>query len=190
LPDRICLPIVFDPEPLVADLSSLAKHDWTEHFVKANYQGSWDVLPLRAPIGATHPIQMIFPNPAVTEFVDTQFLDAAPAFQAVIAAFRCEAQTARLMRLSAGSTIHEHRDSDLDAAQGTARIHIPVVTNDDVAFLLNQRRVEMAAGSAWYLRLADPHAVHNRGASDRIHLVIDLIVNDWLDALLVAGAQA
>ncbi len=178
----------FDPEPLVADLAALERHDWTAHYVPANYRGSWDILPLRAPVGAKHPIQMIFPNPSATEFFDTPFLNAAPAFKAVIAAFQCEAQTARLMRLSAGSTINEHRDHDLDAEMGTARIHIPVVTNDDVTFLLNQTRVAMAPGSAWYLRLADPHAVHNRGTSDRIHLVVDFTVNDWLDGQLRAGA--
>jgi hypothetical protein len=38
----------------------------------------------------------------------------------------------------------------------------------------------MKPGEAWYLRLSDPHAVANRGSSDRVHLVLDLVVNDWL----------
>jgi hypothetical protein len=42
----------------------------------------------------------------------------------------------------------------------------------------------MAPGSAWYLRLADPHRVVNRGTSDRVHLVIDAVVNDWMLRLL------
>lgn len=189
LPDRIRLPLRFDPAPLVADLAALARHDWTAHYVPANYQGNWDILPLRAPVGAKHPIQMIFPSPTATAFFDTPFLDAAPAFRAVLAAFRCEAQTARLMRLSAGSSILEHSDYDLDAEMGTARIHIPVETNDDVIFRLNGERVEMKPGSAWYLRLADRHSVHNGGTSDRIHLVVDFVVNDWLDAQLRAGMQ-
>ena len=31
-----------------------------------------------------------------------------------------------------------------------------------------------------YLRLSDPHSVANNGAADRVHLVIDAEMNDWL----------
>ena len=188
LPDRICLPQRFDAAALAADLASLQAHDWTAHFVRANYSGSWDVLPLRAPYGETHPIRMIYPDPMATRYIDTPFLAQAPAFQAVIAAFACEARAARLMRLAAGSSIHRHCDPDLDAAQGMARIHVPIATHDDVVFLLNDRHVAMAVGSSWYLRLSDPHEVHNRGPTDRVHLVIDFVVNEWLTALLIASA--
>jgi hypothetical protein len=84
------------------------------------------------------------------------------------------------MRLTPGSIIREHRDHDLAAEWGAARIHVPITTNDDVDFRLNGRRVIMAPGEAWYLRLSDPHSVANRGASDRVHLVIDCVVDDWL----------
>jgi hypothetical protein len=63
------------------------------------------------------------------------------------------------------------------------RIHIPVVTNDDVEFYLNGSRVVLTAGSAWYLRLSDPHKVYNRGNAERVHLVIDAEVNDWMLAM-------
>jgi hypothetical protein len=84
------------------------------------------------------------------------------------------------MKLAAGSIIKEHRDHDLSYEHGFMRLHIPVVTNPDVEFLLNGRRVVMNPGECWYLRLSDPHAVANRGREDRIHLVIDTEVNEWL----------
>ena len=59
------------------------------------------------------------------------------------------------MRLTPGSRIKEHTDHDLRVENGAARIHVPVVTNDDVEFYLNGSRVVMTAGSAWYLRLSD-----------------------------------
>jgi hypothetical protein len=71
-----------------------------------------------------------------------------------------------------------------------ARVHIPITTNEAVEFELNRRRVVMAPGSAWYLRLSDPHRVANRGASDRVHLVVDLVVNDWLRGMLAQAAAA
>ena len=47
----------------------------------------------------------------------------------------------------------------------------------------------MPAGSAWYLRLSDPHSVANRGAGPRVHLVIDAAVNGWLAGLFAAALK-
>jgi hypothetical protein len=88
------------------------------------------------------------------------------------------------MRLAPGSVIKEHRDNDLDIEHGVARIHVPVITNPRVEFDLNRRRVVMEAGSAWYLRLSDPHRVANRGATARVHMVIDALANDWMREML------
>ena len=38
-------------------------------------------------------------------------------------------------------------------------------------FYVDDRRVIMEAGECWYLDLSRPHRVHNRGTTDRIHLV-------------------
>ena len=187
-PDRVCLPFAFDPAGAVADLAAYEATDWTKHFVPQNYEGDWAVLPLRAKLGATHPIAMIYSDPVAVDYVDTPYLDHAPHLRAIIAQFDCTVLSARLMRLTPGSTILEHKDYDLDAALGRARIHVPVTTNDDVVFLLNHVAVDMAPGSAWYLRLADPHFVHNGGTTDRVHLVIDVLVNDWLAGALDSGA--
>jgi hypothetical protein len=189
-PDRVQLPFGFDPKGLQADLATFETTDWTRHFVPQNYEGDWAVLPLRARRSATHPIAMIYSDPVDLDYVDTPWLDQAPHMRAVLAQFECTVLSARLMRLTPGSTIKEHSDHDLDVAIGTARIHVPVVTSDDVVFLLNQVPVDMAPGSAWYLRLADPHYVHNGGTTDRVHLVIDALANDWLTIQLDAGVGA
>ena len=182
--DRLQLPLAFDPDRLVRDLAALSSVDWIAHFVKQNYDGAWDVIPLRGVAGASHPVQMIYSDPTATAFEDTPMLGACPYFREVLATFRCEAQAVRLMRLTPGSVIKEHRDHDLDAEAGMARVHIPITSNPGVAFELNRRRVVMAPGEAWCLRLSDPHRVANNGATDRVHLVADLVVNDWLTELL------
>jgi hypothetical protein len=89
------------------------------------------------------------------------------------------------MRLGPRSAIKEHSDHDLSFEQGTVRIHIPVVTNDQVDFRLNGTRCIMPAGSAWYLRLSDPHSVANHGTTGRVHMVIDATVNDWVKDLFI-----
>ena len=94
------------------------------------------------------------------------------------------------MRLTPGSLIKEHRDHDLAFEDGTVRLHVPVTINDGVDFRLNRVRCVMPAGSAWYLRLADPHSVANRGNTDRVHLVIDATVNDWVRDLFERAQAA
>lgn len=183
IPDRVRLPLSFDPERLRADLDAVNR-DWIDHLVKQNYEGNWSVLPLRHTAGATHPVMMIYSDPTATEFVDGPLLGATPYFRDVLAAFKCPLTVVRLMRLTPGSVIKPHFDHDLAAEHGVARIHIPITTNPDVEFLLNGTPVAMAPGEAWYLRLMDTHSVANRGTSDRVHLVIDAIVDDWLNEVL------
>jgi len=183
--DHYQLPFSFAPEKLQADLRTLLQNDtlWTDHFVTANYSGSWSVIPLRANAGATHPIKMIYSDPTSKDYVDTPFLQSCPFFQEVLGNFPTTLYAVRLMRLASGSVIKEHRDHDLDLASGCVRIHIPVVTNPQLYFYLNDRRVVMNEGECWYLRLSDPHRVENQGP-DRVHLVIDMAVNDWVRKVL------
>jgi len=79
-------------------------------------------------------------------------------------------------------------DLELSVEEGTARIHIPVSTNAGVEFYLNRSRIVLEAGSAWYLRLRDPHSVVNRGATDRVHLLVDTVMNARLEAMLKDAA--
>ena len=186
IPDRKRLPFAFDVEGLRRDLAVVAGDGWTEHLVRQNYEGDWSVIALRHTAGATHPVLKIYADPGATAFEDSPLLAATPTYRAVLSAFECPLQAVRLMRLTPGSIIKEHRDHDLAAEWGAARIHIPITTNPAVEFLVNRVAVAMQPGEAWYLRLADPHAVANRGAADRVHLVIDCTVNDWLHDLLTA----
>lgn len=182
--DRIKLDLSFDPKQLQADLQQLESIDWIAHFVKQNYQGDWSVLPLRGSAGETHPIRMIYSDPSCTEFSDTPFLAQCPYFANVLNTFNCPLLAVRLMKLTPNSIIKEHSDHDLSAECGTVRLHIPVTTNDAVDFRLNGEQVVMNSGECWYLRLSDPHSVQNNGTSDRVHLVIDATMNDWLSQKL------
>lgn len=190
LPDRIRLPFRFDPAALRQDLAALGFSDWINHFVTQNYTGDWSVLPLRGKAGATHPVMMIYSDPGCTDFADTPFLEACPYFKEVLASLKCPLQSVRLMRLTPGSVIKEHRDHDLAAETGNVRLHLPITTTPDVDFFLNGTRVIMHPGELWYLRLADPHSVVNRGDADRVHLVIDATMNPWLEAQLKEAAEA
>lgn len=188
LADRVRLPMNFDCLALAEDLRNLEPDAWVDHVVRHNYDGVWQVVPLRAAAGEIHLLRMAIPDPAAREFVDTPQLARLPHFRAALARFECPLRSVRLMRLAAGSRIKEHCDPELDAAAGWARLHVPVETDERVEFLVNGRPVPMAAGSVWYLRLIDPHSVVNRSSGDRTHLVVDAWINDWLAGMLRRGA--
>lgn len=186
IPERVRLPLEFDAQALAADLDGIADGEWIGHVARGNFEGRWDIIPLRSAQGETHPLRLINTDPGAERFVDTPWLARMPAMRAALSRLRCELRSVRLMRLAAGSRIREHSDA-LDAEFGMLRLHVPVVTNSKVDFRLAGRRVEMAPGTLWYLRLTEPHSVVNRGAGDRIHLVIDTFLNPWIERMLREG---
>jgi len=188
LPDRVRLPFTFDPVLLARDLVNLAATEWIDHFLTDRYEGDWNVLPLRGPADAQHPVMMIVTTPGQKNFADAPVLDACPYFREVIASFDTEIRGVRLLRLTPGSKLKEHTDHENTADDGVLRLHIPVVTNSEVVFLLNGTRVVMEAGSAWYLRLRDPHSVANNGVTDRVHMLVDAILTPRLEATLKDAA--
>lgn len=174
------LPLAFEAAALVEDLAAFGEDEWIDHFVPDNYVGRWQVLPLRGPAGETHPIRMAYSDPSASEFADTPLLERAPALREALAAFPCPLESVRLMRLTPGSRILEHRDHDLDPESGHVRLHVPLTTSEGVEFRVGGERVAMGPGECWYLRLSEPHEVRNAGPIDRVHLVLDARVDPWL----------
>jgi aspartyl/asparaginyl beta-hydroxylase len=184
----IRLPITFDAEGLRADLDGLTPDDWIPHFNTFTYEGDWSGLALRSVGGVA---KQLYPDPTATEeFADTSYLERCPATRAALDAFDCQLLSARFLKLAVGATIREHRDLNLGYEDGELRVHVPVQTNPDVEFLLEGRRIDMQEGEAWYLDLNLPHAVANRGETDRVHLVVDCVVNEWVRAQLEQGEAA
>ncbi|OEK03953.1 aspartyl beta-hydroxylase [Roseivirga sp. 4D4] len=184
--DAIRLPFKFDPVRLKKDMIDLQKVSWIDHFVTQNYEGNWSVIPLTAQRGRDHPVLMASAVPDNDDFVPTPYLKECPYYQELLGIFETKLLSVRLMKLTAGSEIKEHRDYDLD--EEDVRLHIPIQTNEDVHFYVNQKEVLMAEGECWYLRLSDPHRVMNNSEQDRIHLVMDMKLNDWLTKTLSDSA--
>lgn len=176
--DHVKLPIQFDAALLKADLEQVEPDEWIKHFNQQYYEGNWSVVSLRSNGGKT---KQIYPDPNSNEdFEDTEILARCDYVRQVLDTIKCEKEAVRFMLLGAGARIREHKDFFMGFDDGVIRLHIPVITNSAVEFYLNNERVEMGEGELWYLDFSQKHRVENNSTIDRIHLVIDCKVNDWL----------
>jgi len=186
IPVSLCLPFTFDAAGLQADLAGFLSGEYVPHFNIHRYEGDWSVIALRAVEGDA---ANIFPDPSQRPAItDTPLMARCPHVQEVLRAFPCPLLAVRFLRLKAGSIIREHRDYELGFDQGEVRLHVPVHTNPDVEFVLDGERIVMDEGTCWYVNVNFPHRVANRGATDRVHLVIDCAVDDWLRRIMLAAA--
>jgi mannose-6-phosphate isomerase-like protein (cupin superfamily) len=188
MPTHHRLPLRFDPLPLQRDLEAIRPEEWRPHFNVHVHDGGWSGVALRAVAGDP---ARLFPDPeAGDSYADTPLLARCPNLRALLASLRCSYTSARLLRLRSGSRIREHRDDHLSLGSGEIRLHVPVRTHPDVHFVVAGERVEMQEGECWYVDLSLPHRVENRGPADRIHLVVDCTVDEWLLSLFPPGAAA
>ena len=180
------LPFQFEPLKLQEATVALSSEYWQAHYQTLHYNGSWTAIPLRSTDGQ---VDNIFINPAKNNsYADTIFLKQSPYFKKVLDSFQCPLLAVRLLKLNAGASIKEHRDNDLFFEKGEIRIHIPIITNADVEFYLDSERMNLQEGSCWYMNFNLLHAIQNNGNTDRVHLVIDAQVNNWVKNLFNSSA--
>ena len=99
-----------------------------------------------------------------------------------------ETERIRFMRLEPNQGELDRHTDQTDKEVGVEdgdimRLHIPIKTNPDVLFNVwdttNTRlNRNMGASTLWYLDMRKPHRALNGGTEERIHLVIDVIVNE------------
>ena len=78
-----------------------------------------------------------------------------------------------LVKLNKNSSIDTHIDTGASLTS-CKRVHIPIVTNKDVKFVVAGEEVNMARGEMWEINNSGKqHSVSNRGDYDRIHLILD-----------------
>ena len=178
--DRIKLPLYFEPEPLIRDIEQMGLKDFIYY----------DVVPLRSPAHIVDP--SIPPPPPADDYADgswtewknTALLDKATHIKGVVDFFakHCTVTLVRLLRLQVGARVAEHTDPTLGLhiERSVVRLTIPIVSERQVVFYLNQKEVPMRPGECWYLRLTDPHSIEHNGQQIRLNMTIDLIPNEWL----------
>lgn len=179
------LPFHFEEEALIEDLKAVATEHWIPQIYKMNYEGDWTSIALISKEGDNDN----FAYASASEHLkDTVLLKKCPYFKQVINKFKCPLISARLLKLNGHSEIKPHRDYKLGYEDDNFRVHIPIVTNNQVEFILGGEKLEMLPGECWYTNVNFTHSVANRSADARVHLVIDGERNDWSDKVFFSLA--
>jgi len=181
------LPLSFDAAAMAREAAALPADAWTSHFNADYHDGGWSGIALRAPGGDA---SRLYPDPHGQQpYVDTPLRAACPVVDEALRRFGDGLRSARLLKLAPGSCIREHRDYGLSMENGEARLHVPISSEAGVEFYLDGELMPMEPGECWYLDLDRPHRVQNLGRSDRVHLVLDCIADDWLRAQVPDAAE-
>lgn len=182
----IKFPIVFDVEKLQNDLKKIINENWIDHYNTDCYSGKWNSIALMSPNGKSDTIYA-FSN-TDEKLVATEILDSCTYFKEILDGFLFDKTAVRLLQLAVGAEVKPHSDNCLGYEDNCFRLHIPIITNSEVEFILDGTRLIMNEGECWYIDANFIHSVANRGVNDRIHLVIDGIRNEWTDAMFYKEA--
>jgi len=188
MPSAVRLPFSFDAALLQRDLAAAeAFIPWERHFNTHDYFGEWAGIALLGTGG--HPNLTLINYPDRVEAREYPVLASCPYVREVLGAFEAPLRAARLLSLAPEAGILEHRDMYLGDEYDEVRLHVPVVTNELVEFYVNGERVTMLPGQCWYINVDQTHSAINRGTTARVHLVVDVAMNDWVRAV-IDGATA
>lgn len=183
----IKFPLLFDKEKLKNDFQKIMDKNWIDHYNTNDYSGKWTSIALMSQSGKSDAIYAFSNNDE--KLVATEILDSCTYFKEILDGFLFEKTAVRLLQLAAGAEIKPHSDNCLGYEDDSFRLHIPIITNSEVEFILDGTRLIMNEGECWYIDANFIHSVANRGTENRIHLVIDGIRNEWTDAMFYKEAD-
>jgi hypothetical protein len=116
----------------------------------------------------------------IDNYESTPFYELFPEVQKVTDGFKTQIINMMFYSMLPGGIINPHRDMIGNVGWGGLRFHIPIITNPNVFFNVSDERVIMNPGELWALDTSYVHSVANKGNEDRVHLVFDVKVNDWV----------
>lgn len=169
----------YDSATLAAEMESVFTDTWINHFNTKDFDGQWKSIALRSGTGNATDINANY----TPLFTDTPLLEKLPYIKSILGEWQCEKETVRFMALYPGSEIKPHKDLGCSYQDGNFRLHIPILTNDSVDFVVDGTNHKLHPGECWYMDFSKVHSVRNAGGTVRVHLVIDCLRNQWSDEL-------
>lgn len=172
----------FDPVEVERELSKVVAYPWTEHPGQRYHDHAWFCMCLYSAGGESDGVLT-----KDGSFDATVIFQETEAFSPFIDAIACTKKRIRIMKLLAHSRIGIHTDDDPEYYKDTVKIHVPVRTNPRVVFTVGDAVFHMAPGECWYINTDMPHGVVNEGDTDRVHLIMDCVVNPELERMILTG---
>jgi quercetin dioxygenase-like cupin family protein len=179
------LPRSYDADLLVRDLDGLLSLPQAPQ-PGPYHDGDWTGLDLYAQAGAD-PGR---PHPHLWPFAPTPALDHAPYLAQLLSDLDSPKLMVRLLTLPPGSDIGEHNDAGSNFQFGSLRLHVPIVTHPDVVMVIGGERMTWRPGELWWGDFSRKHWLRNDSAVTRVHLVIDVQVDDFILGLFPAELVA
>ncbi len=168
---------------LVLDLPDQQWH--SESFRQQRYEAHRDTetisLVFDPDFRHTHPtrlpaLQMFEPSmrPALAEVAD--YYDQSSKGKALFEEFGLGYFIrANLVQLKSGGEIPPHTDGNFSLTH-SHRIHLPIITNDDVRFTVGSETINLKEGELYEINNRRAHSVKNAGSEDRVHLIMDYVL--------------
>jgi hypothetical protein len=175
-------PMKFDVERMRKEYDLLKNESWLGHY-DPTLSREWKAILLVSLDGKTIDEESQRGSYEMSRMKRTEIVSKLPYFEEILDNFKCPHGRIHILKLSPGAGINMHRDIGHEAANialKKVRLHIPIYTNDDVTFFVGGEKIKMIPSNLYYVNFSKSHYVKNEGTEDRIHLVLDLDVNDWL----------
>lgn len=93
-----------------------------------------------------------------------------------------------IINLRANTDIRKHVDGG-PVLHYARRCHIPIITNPDVYFTVNNNTINMLEGFCYEINNSMPHSVSNKSNLDRVHIIIDIMPDNMLNYVKIGDLQ-
>ena len=172
----IRLPRTYDVERLRQDLQVLRDVQGAPQ-PGPYHAGEWTGIALNSMGGK----DSVFPSAAgMDHYQETENLKRTPYFKYVLDDLKCPKEVVRILFLPPGGYIKDHFDFHTSFQFGLLRLHIPIITHPDVIFMIDGQRMIWNAGELWFGDFSKVHSVKNDSPLVRVHMVIDVQINDFV----------
>lgn len=164
----------FDIEPLQKKVEQISDETWAESDRDEHFHVHRDTQAITLVEFIAHKYDEPLELPIYQEFEDL----LRPVIDHIADYYEDNGFVVRILlaKLRAGCKIEEHVDSGYSLLS-VHRVHIPVITNEETVFYVGGEKKRMRTGEFWEIDNGKPHAVHNPGAADRVHMIVDWMPN-------------
>lgn len=126
---------------------------------------------------AGQPLNVIIKNKFKSDDANDQMQDI---YMQISSMYDGEIVRCEIVKLKAGAKIRKHVDGGT-MLHYSRRIHIPVITNPEVYFTVNNEKIHMIESQGYEINNTLPHSVENNSPLDRVHIIIDIMPNNMLN---------